>query len=235
RLARRTDALVAVSAEIRDALLDLGIGRPDQFRVIPYGLDLEPFLAVPRPTGVLRAQLGLGPEVPLVGIVGRLVPIKDVGTALAAIARLPGVHLAVVGDGELRPALEADVRRAGLGDRVHFTGWATDVASVLSDLDVVALTSRNEGAPFSLIEAAAVGRPVVATRVGGVPTVVVDGVTGFLAEAGDVVGIADHLARLLADDGLRTGVGQAARASVVGRFGRDRLLGEVRDLYASLG
>ncbi len=112
-LARHTDVLVAVSPEVRDELVDLGVGKPAQYRVIPLGLDLAPFLAVgssggakdQQVRGKLRASLGLGPDVPLAGIVGRLVPVKDHATLFAALATVPDVHLAVLGDGELRQAL----------------------------------------------------------------------------------------------------------------------------------
>ena len=234
RLASRTDALIAVSPEIRDALLDLRIGRPSQFHVISLGFDLSGFLAVERPAGTLRAELGLSADVPLVGIVGRLVPIKDVPTTLAAMVELPAVHLAVVGDGEDRPALEARARELGIADRVHFTGWAKDVAETLSDLDVVVLTSRNEGTPVSLIEAQCAGRPVVATDVGGVRHVVEEGVGGYLVPPGDAAALAERVAKLLADGGLRRDMGARGRASVGRRFGKDALLEGIGELYTEL-
>ncbi len=233
RMARQTDVLVAVSEETRDALLDLGVGRPSQYRVIPLGFDLSPFSAVNQPTGLLRRALGLGPDVPLVGVIGRLVPIKDLGVALAAISRLDGVHVVLVGDGECRSALEAETRRLGMADRVHFTGW-WDVPAALSDVDVVALTSRNEGTPVSLIEATAAGRPVVATRVGGVPLVVEDGVTGYLAGAGDAEGIATLIIKLLGDRGASRAMGQAGRRRALDRFGKERLLADITALYSEL-
>jgi glycosyltransferase involved in cell wall biosynthesis len=234
RLAARTDALVAVSDEVRDALLDLRIGRPSQYQVVGYGLDLGRFLAVDGPSGRLRGPLGLGPDVPLVGVLGRLVAIKDHATLLAAVAKLPGVHLAVIGDGELRTVLEAEASWLGLSGRVHFTGWWADVPGALADLDVVALTSRNEGTPMALIEAAAAARPVVATGVGGVAAVVDDGVTGYVVGAGDIEAVAARLASLLADGPARERLGRAARASISDRFGPERLLHDVRALYASL-
>lgn len=233
-LARRTDVLVAVSAEIRDELLALGVGRAGQYEVIPLGLDLAPYLAVSTPDGSLRARLGLSPDAPLVGAVGRLVPVKDLATLLEAVARLDRVHLAVVGDGESRAGLEAQAAALGLGARVHFTGWVPDVAAVYSDLDVVALTSRNEGTPASLIEAGASGRPVVATRVGGVPLVVDDGVTGLLVAPGRAGEVAAAIGRLLAAPDLRRSLGAAARARVAGRFGQERLVRDVRTLYREL-
>ena len=234
RLARATDVLIAISDEIREELLALGIGRPEQYRVIPLGFDLAPFFSVDGQRGELRRRLHLEPDVPLVVALGRLVPIKDHLTLFDAMARLPGVHLAVVGDGELRAGLEARVERMRLGDRVHFTGWITDVASVLSDVDVVALTSRNEGTPVSLIEAAACGRASVATKVGGVGMVVEHGVNGYLTRPGDAEGFADAVAKLLADPEDRRRMGAAGRERVAQRFSQERLLDDIRALYTEL-
>ncbi|MGH2806408.1 MAG: glycosyltransferase, partial [Actinomycetota bacterium] len=179
-LARRTDVLIAVSEEVRDSLLDLGIGRSEQFRVIPLGFDLTSFLRVEGRSGALRRDLPIDDDVPLVGILGRLAPIKDHRTLLEAMRKVESAHLAVLGDGELMDELRSSARAMGIADRVHFVGWRHDVADVISDLDVVALTSRNEGSPVSLIEALASNRPVVATDVGGVRSVVQDGKTGYL-------------------------------------------------------
>jgi glycosyltransferase involved in cell wall biosynthesis len=234
QLARCSDALVAVSSEIRDQLLDLGIGRPAQFTVIPVGLDLAHFLAVDRPRGILRNHLGLTPDVPLVGAVGRLVPVKDNETLLTAVQPLPGVHLALVGDGELRGPLEARARSLGMADRVHFTGWWEDLPGAYSDLDVVALTSRNEGTPLALIEAGAAGRPVVSTDVGGVRSVVADGVSGVLTPPGDPSAVSRALARLLAEPESRRRMGLAGRARVQERFGHQRLVADIRALYVQV-
>ena len=233
-LARRTDALVAVSPEVRDTLQALGIGRGRDLHVIPLGLDLDDFLAVDGPRGALRSAIGVGPGVPLVGVVGRLVPIKANGVLLEAIARLPGVHLAVIGDGEERQSLARQVVAMGMADRVHFTGWWPDVASAVSDLDLVALTSRNEGSPVALIEAHAAGKAVVATDVGGVRHVVEDGVTGWLVPSGDGPAVAAAIRAALADRRRLAAFGQAGRAAVRERFGKDRLLRDIRDLYGDL-
>lgn len=234
RMARQTDALVAVSAEVRDALLERGIGRPEQFHVIPLGFDLSRLASIRGPSGQLRQRLGLAPDTPLVAVIGRLVPIKDVPTALAVTTRLPGVHLAVVGDGESRAQLETAARELGVGDRVHFTGWWSDVPGAVSDVDVVLLTSRNEGTPVALIEAAAAAKPVVATAVGGVPLVVEDGVTGLLAQPGDAPGLAGLVDRLLGDPGARRAMGEAGRRRALGTFGQERLVSDIRALYECL-
>ena len=233
-LARRTDALIAVSDETRDQLLSLGIGDERRWHVIPLGFDLSTLLAVDGPSGELRASIGLGTDEPLVGVMGRLAPIKEHKVLIDAIGRLPGVHLVILGDGELRSDLQAHVRSAGLSERIHFVGWRLDIASVISDIDVMALTSRNEGTPVSLIEASAAARPVVSTDVGGVRSVVVDGITGILVPSGNEAAVADALARLLGSPDMRRRMGEAGRKHVKDRFAKDRLVADIKELYSSL-
>jgi glycosyltransferase involved in cell wall biosynthesis len=235
RLARRTDALVAVSPQIRDDLLALGIGTPSQYRIVPLGLDLSRFSSPERVGGRLRGRLGLAPEVPLVGVAGRLVPIKDVGTLLTAIARLPGVHVALLGDGELRGPLEAQARHLGIEHRSHFLGWYDDVAGAMADCDVVALSSLNEGTPVAMIEALAGATPVVATDVGGVGFVVRDGVTGRLAPPGDPAALAEQLQRVLEDPEDARRMASIGQAEVLERFSHRRLIADICALYASIG
>jgi glycosyltransferase involved in cell wall biosynthesis len=236
-LARKTDLLIAVSPEVRDELLDLGVGKPEQYRVVPLGFDLGRLLEVrsrDRPAGKLRGVLGLSRDVPLIGVLGRLVPIKDLSTLFHAMLEVPGAHLAVLGDGELRPSLETLARTLHIADRVHFTGWWLDVAAALADLDVVALSSRNEGTPVALIEALAAGRPVVATDVGGVRHVVQDGETGWLCPAGDAVALGQLLARALNDPATADRMAKEGRRRVVGRFGADRMVADHLALYREL-
>jgi glycosyltransferase involved in cell wall biosynthesis len=236
-LAKRTDVLIAVSPEVRDELLDLGIGKPAQYRVIPLGFDLGPLLAVGTqggPVGRLRATLGLAEDVPLAGIMGRLVPVKDHATLFSALVSVPGLHLAVVGDGELRATLEALTHKLGISDRTHFTGWWTDVPSALADLDVVVLSSRNEGTPVALIEALAASRPVVATDVGGVRHVVQDGETGWLCGGGDAAELARLLRQVIAQPEASRHLAEVGRLRVAERFGSERLLADHQALYEEL-
>ena len=167
-----SDVLVAVSDSVKSDLVALGVAPAARIRVIPLGLDLEP-LAGALPRGSLRGEAGVAAGAPLVGIVGRLAPIKDLGTFLRAAEAVreavPAVRFAVVGDGEERAALEAESARRGLQECVFFHGWRRDMSEVYGDLDVVVNCSRNEGTPVALIEALAAARPVVATRVGGTP------------------------------------------------------------------
>jgi glycosyltransferase involved in cell wall biosynthesis len=236
RLARWTDALIAVSPAVRDELLGMGIGTPSQWRVIPIGLDLEPLMSLP-PAEEARARLGLPETGPVVGSVGRLVSIKDHDTFLQAAARIsdsrPDVTFVVAGDGERRAELAAKARTL-LGDRVRFVGWISHLPTLYGAMDVVVLTSRSEGTPAALIEAGAAGRPVVATSVGGVGEVVEDDVTGYVVPPADPSGVAERVERLLADQRLAAEMGGAGRDRVVARFSAERLAGDLADLYSEL-
>jgi glycosyltransferase involved in cell wall biosynthesis len=237
-LARRTDRILTVSEAVRDDLLALGIGTPRQHTVVPLGLDLERFVECDRHRGALRDELGLTRDAPLVAIVARLVPIKAHEVFLEAAARVArqveASRFLVIGDGERGPELRALAARLGLGDRVQFLGWRADIDRIYADVDVVVLTSRNEGSPVSLIEAMAAARPVVATRVGGVPGLVEDGVTGCLLEPGDVEGLAAAIGDLLGDPERRRAMGMAGRKRVVPSLAAARLIADVERLYAHL-
>jgi len=236
-LARRTDWLLTVSEAVRQDLLRLGIGNPERLRVVPLGLDLEPFLACDTLRGQLRAELGVGNAL-LVGIIARLVPIKRhedfLAGAAAVVSRLPNCRFLIVGDGELGAGLEARSRGLGLDGHVHFLGWRSDLPRVYADLDLVALTSANEGLPVSLIEAMAAARPVVATRVGGVPDLVEDGVTGLLVPPDDPPALAEAMVTLLADPDRRQAMGDAGRKRVHPTYSAERLLRDMDRLYTEL-
>lgn len=236
-LARRTHALLAVSGRVRDDLLAMGIGDERRWRVMPVGLDLEPLIRDRTPAPDARARLGLASDGPLVASVGRLTAIKDLGTLLRAVARLaathPDVRLAIAGDGGLRASLEAEADRL-LPGRVTFLGWCSELPTLYRAADVVASTSTMEGTPLSLIEASAAARPVVATDVGGVADVVVDGVSGTLVPRGDDVAIAAAIRRVLDDRRVAATMGDAGAAWVAPRFSRERLASDLASLYAEL-
>jgi glycosyltransferase involved in cell wall biosynthesis len=174
---------------------------------------------------------------PIIGSIGRLVPIKDHITLFEAMARVlrqrPDARLVVAGDGVLRSELEARARES-LGDRVSFLGWVSDLEALYTAVDVVALTSRNEGTPTALIEAAATSRPVVATRAGGVDDIVIDGKTGSLVPIGDSAAIAAGLLAVLGDPAMARAYGEAGRALVGDRFTAVRLVKDLDALYLEL-
>lgn len=234
-LARLTTRIVAISPRQRGELLSLGVGQESTIVEVPLGFELAPFLDAPR--GLLRRELGLADDTPLVGIVARLVAIKGVDVFLDA-ARLvaderPDAVFVVVGDGELRGELMARAERLGIEARTRFLRWRADIPAILSDLDVVALTSHSEGTPVSLIEALAAARAVVATRVGGVEDVI-DEECGVLVEHGDVRGVAHAVLDLLADPTRRSLLGSRGRLRVFPRYDASTLLRNIDALYTDL-
>ncbi len=240
-LGRFTDRLIAVSDEVRDELVEMHVAPSSKFEVVPLGFDLAPF-AVEGPARyqareALRAELGIRLEDRLVTMIARLVPIKRVDRFLrvaALLADLPGVRFLVVGDGELRDRLKASPDAQELGERLIWAGFRRDVAAVCFASDLVVQTSDNEGTPVSLIEAQATGIPVVSTRVGGTPSVVIDGVTGALVDAQDISGFAARVRALLDDPDARTTMGAAGRKRTLEQFTLDRLVERVDQTYTKL-
>ncbi|KAA9377848.1 glycosyltransferase family 4 protein [Microbispora cellulosiformans] len=231
RLAAMTDRLVAVGARVRDDLLAAGIGRPEQYIVIPPGVSLG---RVPG-RAAARAALGLPPDVPVVAFVGRLTRVKRpdrfLATAHAVLRRLPTCRFVVCGGGELTGEVERGAAEAPRS--FHLLGWRRDVETVYAAADVVVLTSDNEGTPLTLVEAGMTGTPVVATRVGSVAEVVHDGSTGLLA-APDAGELAGHTVRLLSDPALAARMGETALRWTTAAFGVERLVADTEELYRSL-
>jgi glycosyltransferase involved in cell wall biosynthesis len=237
-LARATDLLVGVSAATVEELVALRIAPRSKFRVLPLGLDLEPMLALPAaPGGPFREEIGASAEETVFTYTGRLVPIKRPeamlrATALARQQRAP-VRVAVVGDGEMRPRLEELARELGCAEAVSFVGYRRDLVTIARGSDAALLTSANEGTPVALIEAAAAARPAVATNVGGVRDIVVEG-AGLLAPPGDEQALAEHMVRLASEPELRRQMGERAREHVRRRFALSRLIEEVEEIYSTL-
>lgn len=243
RLAASTHRLVAPSPRIAEDLLAMRIGKREQYRVVPLGFELDPFLAVgprdPASPHPLRTELGIPFDATVVAIVGRLTAIKNHEMFLLSASRLPRrtrtpIHFLVVGDGELRADLEALAKAKGLAGLVHFAGWRRDLHAVYREIDVLALTSINEGTPVSLIEAMAAGRAVVATGVGGIPDVVKDGETGLLVTSGRDDLFAVAMGRLADDAELRERLAAAARIDAEKRFRVARLVDDLDALYKPL-
>jgi glycosyltransferase involved in cell wall biosynthesis len=230
-LARATTRLVAVGAQVRDDLLEAGIGQPGQYVMVPPGVDLP--TPPERPTA--RRLLGLPAKGLVVAYVGRLTAIKRperfIEVAAKLLAGRPDVISVISGEGDLLVRVQEQARPLGQG--VRFLGWRRDVENVLAAADVVVLTSDNEGMPVSLIEASLVGLPIVATRVGSTAEVVVDGVTGFLTST-NVPAILASVRRLLDDGDLRARMGAAAREHALRSFGRARLIADTARLYEEI-
>lgn len=252
-----TDRIVVISPrQFEEIHRTFRVGREDQFAVIRLGLDLGAFAGWAGRRRVLRDELGATDSDLLVGIVGRLTEIKDHEMFLRAAAQYKKIRGAaetgrvrflVFGDGHLRAGLEQRARDLGLGEDAIFLGMRDDPDVFYPGLDVVALTSRNEGTPLTLIEAMANARPVIATDVGGVADLLgppadvpppAPGVTvcerGLLVRPADDHAFARGLARLVADPALSRSLGDRGLAFVESTYSKDRLLGDVAGLYDAL-
>lgn len=235
-LAGVTDWIVTISArQQRDIADRFGIASSRKVVVIPLGLELEPLLALAGQRPEAKSRFGFNADDVVFGYMGRFVPIKDLDTLLRAFAlvaqSMDHVRLLMVGDGELRPHLEALAATLGVGATVCFAGWRLDLACVYSAVDAIVLSSLNEGTPVALIEAMAAGLPVVVTAVGGVPDLVDDGRTGILVPPRQPEQMARAMLTLAKDPSLRVRMGAAGRLQVQHRFTAERLVSDVAGLY----
>jgi glycosyltransferase involved in cell wall biosynthesis len=234
RAAREAHALIAVSEAVRDAGLARGIGEARQYRVIHGGIPIPP----PPDDAQRRAAretLGLPEAAIVIGTIGRLDDAKDPLGALAALAPLvqadPLLRIVFIGDGHLRARLEAAIAATGIGARVTLAGLRRDAVALTAAFDVFFLASRWEGFPLAVIEAMAMGLPVVAYDVAGVREAVREGETGYLAAPGAARLWAERLAQLCADRERRVAMGAVARARAIERFRLERMLEETLALY----
>jgi len=239
-LARLTDRIITISPAQRRDIVDVyRIAPPERVLTIPLGLDLNAFQAAKQAArGRFRASLGIPGDRALVGFVGRLTPVKNpslfVEVALRVVQQCPGTCFVFVGDGELRSTLGRQVDALGLAQHVLFAGWQVDMPAVYADLDMLALTSLNEGTPVTVIEALAAGTPVVASAVGGVPDVVINQETGMLVPSGDLEAVVQAIIHLLRDPMRAQTLACAGQQHVLERFDLARLTDDMESLYVAL-
>jgi glycosyltransferase involved in cell wall biosynthesis len=236
--ARLSDTLIVLTEGLRRELSDqYRIARKRKFTVLPLGLDLEPFAHQPRKTGAFRAAYGIPLDAPLIGLVGRLTAVKNHALFLDAAARvrreMPRAHFVIVGDGELRADIERRIDLLDLRGCVTMTGWIKDTAPVYADLDALAISSVNEGTPVTVIEALAVGVPVVATAVGGLPDLLEGGALGALVPSGDAAALAKALVGVLKTPPPPDQLARA-QATIIDQYGIDRLVRDLDHLYRAL-
>jgi glycosyltransferase involved in cell wall biosynthesis len=216
---------------------DLRVAPPERFTVIPLGLNLQPFADTSRAAARsrLRAELGIAQNRPVIGIVGRMVPVKNHELLFDALVLLGGrmdsaPHLIVVGSGKREQALRAYVNDKGLEHVVHWLGWRKDLPQVFPAFDVTALTSFDEGTPISLIESLASGTPVVSLAVGGVPEILEKGDLGRLVHSASDDEVADAIESVLASPPSGEDA-ERARILVLERFSIGRLARDIERLY----
>lgn len=250
-LAGFTDAIIAISEVQKKELAgDFKIAPADKFSIIPLGLDLDNFITdQENKRNKFRNEFGLDEEIIAIGIIGRLVPVKNHALFLKGIKKLletstREIKAFIIGDGENRESIEQTAKSSGIKftrhtDTIHphpliFTSWRTDVDVVFAGLDIVALTSMNEGTPVSLIEAQAAGKPIVSTRVGGISDVVLENKTALLSDINDEAGYAENLLKLVSDPALRNSFQEAGKNHVLVKYGYKRLAEDMRKLYVEL-
>jgi glycosyltransferase involved in cell wall biosynthesis len=244
-----TDTIVVITdQQFKEINGDFSIGRPSQFRVIPLGIDLSEFRHGNDHRSSFRKEMGVGDDETLIAFVGRLTEIKNIPLFLKAAEiclsderKERPVRFVIIGAGHLREELDGEAARLGIHDKVIFAGNRNDTPKIYSALDVICLTSLNEGTPLSLIEAMAAGTPIVSTSVGGVVDLlgsVIQEINGYSicergisAVSGDAEGMANGIRRCTADRDLGMKLAAAGREFVDKKYSKDRLVNDIKELY----
>ena len=252
-LATKTDAIVAVSDSQRKELTEVyKIAPAEKVFTVPLGFNLDKFsIDQENKRNIFRAKYGFAQSELLIGIIGRLVPIKNHEMFLEVAAIIKdrkdkntNVRFVIIGDGESRAALKIKAAELQLSCSYYITrpkeqtdivitSWETAIDQALAGLDIIVLTSNNEGTPVSLIEAQAALKPVVTTNVGGVEDIVIHGQTGFITAVGDTVNFADYVQQLIDDPALRNVLGKSGHDNVIKRYSKQRLINDMKTLYHS--
>ncbi len=251
-LAKRTSKIIAISdIQKHELSVEHKIAPPEKFEVIPLGFDLDRFRKDREAKrAAFRTEFNVNDDEIAIGIIGRLVDVKDHKYFLRLVRHVMDfttkkARFFIVGDGEMRPELELFCQELEIPFNTHpkyqpkealltFCSWRTDIDRINAGLDVVVLTSKNEGTPVSLIEAQASNTPVISTNVGGVENVVEHGITGLLAEASDEQKMAENLMSLIENESLRKEMSSKGWNNVGQRFHYLRLVSNVNNLYQNL-
>ena len=249
-LAKRTTKIIALSELQRDELVnEFKIAPKDKFAIVPLGFDLSRFETdKEKKRKSFRAKYNIAHDEIAIGIVGRLVPIKNHELFLNAIHWVAQrtqrkIRVFIIGDGEQRANIEAMATKLGLKfdntnptapNLLTFTSWIKEIDVSNAGMDIIALTSKNEGTPVSLIEAQASGKPIVSTTVGGIENIVLENVTALLSPKDDVEAFAQNLLKLIEDDDYRSKMAQDGSDFVRQKFSYHRLCSDMSNLYNSL-
>jgi glycosyltransferase involved in cell wall biosynthesis len=231
----QVDTFIAISAAVRDRLAADGVPRR-KIVIVHEGVDIERVAALP--AGSVHAECYLPTHAPVVGTGGALVAQKaqhDLIEAAALVVRsVPDARFVILGEGELRPALERQIREHHLERHVMLAGFRDDVQELIKDFDVFAMSSVQEGMCTSLVDAMAAARPAVVTAAGGMPEVVVEGNTGYVVPPRDPEALAARLVELLRDEGLRARMGAAGLARARAKFSVETMVAGTAAVYDDL-
>ncbi len=231
------DAIAANSCAAGSRLTGLFSEHPEKVRIVPNGISLGEFVGQ-KPAEDVRREIGAGEGTQMVGVLAALRPEKDLGTFLRAAAEVhrarPEARFVFIGEGNERPKLEAQARELNIAEHVLFLGDRRDVPDLLHALDVFALSSATESFPNAILEAMAARRAVVATRVGGTPELVEEGVTGYLVPVGDAEAMARRIVELIHDPAKRRAMGEAGRRRAEREFSPARMRQKLEEVYDRL-
>ena len=247
-LARASDRIIVLSEQQLDEINSkFRVGKREQFSIVPLGIDVDQFDLSVATRKRLRGEIGAGDSDVIVGFVGRLTEIKNISLLLETAAMMRdrvNIKFAIIGDGHLRQALEKEAASLGITENMVFLGNRTDIADIYNSLDIVALTSLNEGTPLSLIEAMAAGKPVISTAVGGVKDLL-----GKKLDERDTFAVCERgvrvdsfepshfqagLSFLIENDGLRNETAERGKEFIRSRYSKQRLIEDIKRLYREL-
>ncbi len=232
-----TDRMVALTNGEKDDYIEMSVCSPAKLLTIHSGVDIQQFLPTNGNLAEKKRSLGLGPKESVIGFVGWLLPIKGPEHLLKAMDYIwpeqPETTLVMVGKGDLDVDLRAEALRKNVNGKVKFLGWRHDIHELMPVFDIFVLPSLNEGMGRVLVEAMAAGKPVVASRVGGIPDVVQEGQTGYLVPPADEKALADAILRLLKDRDRSKLMGQRGKV-LCHHFSLEAMIAKLDDLYADL-
>ncbi len=250
-LAKKSDCIVAISEQQRSELInDFSICPPEKMVVIPLGLDLQKFYNdQENKRKLFRKKFKIAEDEIAIGIIGRIVSVKNHALFIDAMRQVllrtgKKIRIIIVGDGDLRYSLQEMLSGMSIAynyfpenedpQTVTFTSWLTAMDEVYAGIDIVALSSLNEGTPVSLIEAQAANKPIVSTDVGGVRDIVLENETAFVTPSEQADPFAEAILKLTENDALRASFGQKGNMHVKERFDKSRLVNDMRGLYYRL-
>lgn len=235
-----TDFFISVSDVISEKAIKSGVAKPEKFRTVYSGMELDWFLSAKFDSRAVRREFGIPEHAPVIGKIARLFPLKGhdqlMDAAPEIVKRIPDVRFFLIGDGVLLEHLQERARGYGILDNFVFAGLIdrTRIPEMISAMDVVVHTSLREGLARVLPQALAMGKPCVSFDIDGAREVVLDGVTGYLVDAFDSVTLADRSARLLADAELRSQMGENGRRHVDPNFRTEKMVADISEVYEEL-
>jgi len=233
--AKFTDKIITLTEKGKEEWVSFGIASQDKFIAIPSGIRFSSFCQKPFDFFEKKRELNIPGNVKVIASVGRLVPVKGHKYFISSMPKIinffPDACFILFGDGPLKEELKKQTRFLGIEDKVKFLGWRADLSEILQIADILVFPSLNEGMGRAIVEAMALAKPVVATKVGGIPDVIIDNYTGLLFPAQDEDALANQVIRLLKDNALAKQLGLQAKEHVLGRFDVKKMIDAIQGLY----